>query len=243
MATNICSHDLIGFLKDYHEKEPCPTRTYQVTRAEGLHSNKPVGIDHRESTRFLLVKIFDRLEVIRHAVDARWNGPRSFEELEECLSGKAPYEIRRTVHVDAYGSRRPHLSKEQDLSVHGLQAQVHELPLGRRRPSQETYRRTPLHAGTPQHGSLLQHLFGTNGIITDDEFKQVYWDIFPNTMQDWLTNDQNIDPFDPAAPLGVDGILDHLKRYWQLYFKNKTRTQPSNNKNKQNKRSRDNDDH
>ena len=35
-------------------------------------------------------------------------------------------------------------------------------------------------------------------------------------MQDWLTNVQNLDSFDPAAPLDVDEIVDHLQRYWQL---------------------------
>ena len=59
-------------------------------------------------------------------------------------------------------------------------------------------------------GSRYQHSFGPGGISTDDKFKQVYWNIFPNTMQDWLTNDQNINPFDPAALLDVDEIADHL---------------------------------
>ena len=55
-------------------------------------------------------------------------------------------------------------------------------------------------------------------------------------MQDWLTNDQNIDPFDPDAPLDVDEIADHLQRSWQLYFKNETKMQSSNNRNRNNKR-------
>ena len=59
-------------------------------------------------------------------------------------------------------------------------------------------------------------------------------------MQDWLTNDQNINPFDPAAPLDVDEIADHLQRYWQLYFKNEPQAQLSNNRNRNNKRGRDN---
>ena len=55
-------------------------------------------------------------------------------------------------------------------------------------------------------------------------------------------NNQNIDPFNPAAPLDVDEITDHLQHYWQLYkyFKNETQTQLSNNRNRNNKRDRDN---
>ena len=63
-------------------------------------------------------------------------------------------------------------------------------------------------------GSCCQHSFGPGGIFTDDEFKQVYWNIFANTMHDWLTNDQNIDPFNPAAPFNVDKIANHLQRCW-----------------------------
>ena len=49
-------------------------------------------------------------------------------------------------------------------------------------------------------------------------------------------------PFDAAAPLDVGEIDYHLQHYWQLHFKNEMRTQPSNNRNKNNKRGRDNDD-
>ena len=92
-----------------------------------------------------------------------------------------------------------------------------------------------------EHGSRLQNLFRPDEIFTVDEFKQVYWNVFPNTMQNWLTDDQNINPFDPAAPLDVDEIADHPQRYWQLYFKNETPSQPLNNRNRNNKRGRDND--
>ena len=65
----------------------------------------------------------DRLEVVCYAVAGRWNGARRFEELEECLAGKALSSFRRlvcerylnlgeqdqrklrgTVHADAYGT-------------------------------------------------------------------------------------------------------------------------------------------
>ena len=80
MATNTGTRALIGFLKDYNKKESWSTRIYQVTRPGGLRTSKPVGIAHKDSTEFLLVEIFDRLEVIRHAVAVAWNGPRRFKE-------------------------------------------------------------------------------------------------------------------------------------------------------------------
>ena len=92
---------LIGFLKDYNEKESWPTRIYQVTRAGGLRTNKPVGIAHGDSTEFRSVETFDRFEVIRQAVAITWNGPRRFEELEKCLAGKALTSFKRLVR-DCY---------------------------------------------------------------------------------------------------------------------------------------------
>ena len=57
-------------------------------------------------------------------------------------------------------------------------------------------------------GSRCQYSFGPGGIFTNDEFKQSYWNISPNTMNNWLPNDQNIDLLDPAAPFDVDEITD-----------------------------------
>ena len=70
-ATNTGSHALIGFSKDYNEKEPWPRRTYQMTRAGGFCSNKTVGIAHRESVEFLLVETFEQLEIIRRQGESR----------------------------------------------------------------------------------------------------------------------------------------------------------------------------
>lgn len=99
MATNTGTHALIGFLKDYMKREEILAHEdlLIVTRSGGLRTNKPVGIAHKDSTEFLLVETFDRLEVIRHAVAVAWNSPRRFEELEECLAGKALTSFKRLV--------------------------------------------------------------------------------------------------------------------------------------------------
>ena len=59
--------------------------------------------------------------------------------------------------------------------------------------------------------------------MTDVLFLQLFWHIFPATMQDWLIDEQNIDLFDVAAPLDldVDEIADHFQRYWNVHFKRK----------------------
>ena len=39
-------------------------------------------------------------------------------------------------------------------------------------------------------------------------------------MQEWLTNDQKIDPFNPNNPLDADEFCDDLHRYWSMHYKN-----------------------
>ena len=39
-------------------------------------------------------------------------------------------------------------------------------------------------------------------------------------MQDWLTNNQKIDPFDPNNPLDADKFCDGIHCYWSIHYKN-----------------------
>ena len=193
MATNTGSCALIGFLKDYDEKATWPTRNYQVTRAGGLRSNKPVGISHGDSTEFLLVETFDRLEVIRRAVQGGWDGPRRFEELEECLAGKALQSFKRLVR-DRYpnDADKTDANYEElctlmptDLGDHTYPGnKVHQYMAkkikymnfrreddGRREKPTDALRRL---REIRALGSRLQHSFGAAGIFTDAEFKQAF---------------------------------------------------------------------
>ena len=194
-----------------------------------------MGIAHGESVEFLLVKIFDRLEVIRRAVASGCKDPRRFEDLEECLAGKALQSFKRLVR-DHYPNPEDKTNANYEelcmLMATDLGDQTypgnkicqcalqklkymnfHRADDGRcKEPTNVLCRIRELRA----HGSCLQHSFGAGGILTDDEFKHAFSDIFPNMMQDWLTNDQNIDPFNAAAPLDVDEMTNHFQRYWQL---------------------------
>ena len=86
-----------------------------MTRPGGLRTNKSVVIAHGDSTEFLLVETFDRLEMIRHAVAVAWDGPRRFEELEECLAGKALTSFKRLVR-----DRYPNLADKTDANYKEL---------------------------------------------------------------------------------------------------------------------------
>ena len=179
-----------------------------------------MGIAHGDSTEFLLVETFDQLEVVRHAAAAAWNGPRRFEELEKCLAGKALTSYKRLVH-----DRHPNPADKTDANYEELCMLMPTDLLG-----DHTYPGNKICQYVDQKGKFMnfcredgrrekptgvlrcmrelrllgsrcQHSFGVAGIFADDEFKQVYWNIFPGTMQDWLTNDQSINPFDPAGTL------------------------------------------
>ena len=47
--------------------------------------------------------------------------------------------------------------------------------------------------------------------ISDNDFKNTFWDIFPKSMKNWLTNDQNIDTLDANNPLDVENIADEMQ--------------------------------
>ena len=80
-------------------------------------------------------------------------------------------------------------------------------------------------------GSRLEHSMPGGNILTDAKFLLLVWNIFPKEMQEWLTNDQKIDPFDPNHPGDVDEVCDDLHRYWSIHFKNeKVTTEKNKNK-------------
>ena len=86
-----------------------------VTRSGGLRTNKPVGITHGDSAKFLLVETFNRLEVIHHAVAVAWICPRRFEELEEFLAEKALTSLKRRLR-----DRYPNPADKTDMNYEEL---------------------------------------------------------------------------------------------------------------------------
>ena len=84
---------------------------------------------------------------------------------------------------------------------------------------------------------MLHHERGAD-FLTDFERTRAFWQIFPNKMQDWLTNEQNVNPFDTNNPMDAMAIADEFQRYWNIHFKNEM----NNGGNQNNKRNRDDDD-
>ena len=65
-------------------------------------------------------------------------------------------------------------------------------------------------------------------IVTDAEFLQLAWNIFPRDIQSWLTNDKKIDQFNPNNPLDADEFCNDLQRYWMMKFKDEKSTKDKN---------------
>ena len=55
-------------------------------------------------------------------------------------------------------------------------------------------------------------------------------------MQEWLTNDQKINPFNPNHPLDAEDFCADLYRYWSIHFKNEKVTK---DKGKEKRRTRE----
>ena len=70
------------------------------------------------------------------------------------------------------------------------------------------------------YGNRLENSMPGGNIVTDAKILQLIWNIFPKEIQNWLTNDQKIDPFNPNNPLDADKFCNDLHCYWSIHFKN-----------------------
>lgn len=61
----------------------------------------------------------------------------------------------------------------------------------------------------------LQHSQGAV-YLSNNDFKNSFWNIFPPSMMNWLTNDQDIDPFDATNPLDVEEIVDQMQHWCNI---------------------------
>ena len=237
MTTNVADRAVIGFIRDYTDEELGQPRIYQISDG-GVRTSKPVGVSNGKSIEFFLVETVDRLEVVREATAGGWNAPRRFRELKECLRGDALESYKKLVandYPDPADKTDPNYEElvrliPTDLGDHPypgnkirhylmnkVKYMSYRRPDGRRYKPTDALRRL---SQCRELGSRLEHSMPGGNILTDAEFLLLVWNIFPKEMQEWLTNDQKIDPFDPNHPRDVDEVCDDLHRYWSIHFKN-----------------------
>ena len=250
---------LIRYVKDY-EREGIERKKFQLGPAGGrsdMHAAYATG----ESTEFLIKETYEPLDDIRDAFAAGgnpWNGVRRFAELKQLLREEA------RVHFDSIVARDyPNAADKTDANYRELRRQIitamsdHVVPGEKVRTyvtKQVKYVRCKMRDGSGRIDKPVnvlnrlqlikqmasEYLHHNRGAVflNDFDLTQAFYDCFPSKMQDWLTNEQRIDPFDPNNQLDAMELADEFQRYWNIHFKN----EKNNGGNQNNKRNRDNDE-
>ena len=248
---------LIGYKPDYDVKDEYEKKTYTITGANGVRNYYTVGIADGDSTEFLITQCFEKFTAVENAVPGGWNGVDLFRELGLCLSGDAKSEyddlLARDYPNDAERNaagaftelKRNLITKLSDHTYPGDRMYTYLM-------SKVKYMKCKKEDGRYEEpikvlarlqrlrkmGAMMHHNKGPD-FITDDQFTNLFWNIFPMHMHEWLEEDQNMDPFDPANPMDHEDIAGHMQRYWSLHYK-KVKSTDSSNKSK--RKNDDNDD-
>ena len=210
---------------------------------------------------FLIKECYIRLEEVRDAYNRAgdpWDGPARFRELKSCLIGGAKVHynaiVARDYPTDAHKThaayeelRRKIITARLDHTNPGKKVRVYltqnvkymkcKMKDGSGRIEKPVEVLTRLDEIVSLAKEMLHHKRGAD-YLTDFERTRAFWQIFPNKMQDWLTNEQNIDPFEAGNQMDAMGIADEFQRYWNIHFKNEKNNGGSQN----NKRNRDDDE-
>ena len=218
-----------------------------------------VSISEGESVEFLMAETLAQLEEIRAASAHGWNAARRFSELGRCL--KLKLDAREAFDEIVQGDY-PDPANKTNANYEELCKKIitklsdHEYPgdeIMVYLNSHVKYMRCKMTDGSGRVEkpnkvlSRLQHIrnFGkamhhNHGIdyITNVQMTMYFWNIFPQSMKNWLRDEQNIDPFDQMNPLDAQEIADHMQRYWNSHLKNEKKKEGSN----RNKQKRDDED-
>ena len=241
---------LIGYKLDYNPKEEYDKKTYNITGADGVRNYLDVTIADGESIEFLITMCYEKLDDMVNEVPGGWNGVRLFKELQLCLSGRAKDEckdlIARAYPNDADRNaagtfeelKRCIITKLSDHTYPGDRMYTYLM-------KRVKYMKCKKEDGRVEEpikvlarlqrlrkmGAMMHHNQGAD-YITDDQFTNLYWDIFPEHMQEWLEEGEDKDPFDPANPMDHEDIAGHMQRYWTLNYKRSKQNDDQKNKRK-----------
>ena len=248
---------LIRYLQDY---DPLDTdfevNTTQVNLPGGGRKYVKVAISDGTSTEFMIENTYEALEKLRTAFAAMgnaWTASDRFSWLEDHLRGAALQqfknivarnyrnqnqktnnnyeELRRRVitalsdHVNPGNRVRTMLMQE----IHFFRCKMTDGSGKVEKPTRVLVR---LERIRELAGTYLHHSQGAT-YLSDNDFKNAFWNIFPKSMKNWLTNDQDIDPFDAQNPLDVEEIADQMQRWCNIPGNLKEPGEANKNKRKQ----------
>ena len=210
---------LIKFEMDYDEKDKegkQQEKKYQVNTTGNVREYMEVWYSDGTSIEALLRETLDRLEIVSTATGG-WAGLRKFNQLGYCLKGDAKeayddivdrnypndtdkthinYEelcrdLITTLSDHVWTGDKMHTYVSNGISY--VNCQMKDSSGRPAKPNMVLARMQRLR----KMGKRMHHNRGVD-FMTDAQFLQAYWNIFPQEMMDWLTNDQNIDPFEPG---------------------------------------------
>ena len=201
MAANTSDRAVIGFVKDYDERELREKMDYQVTDG-GVKSHLSVGISYGESTEYYFLETVDKLEDVRDATQGGWTPAKRFKELKRCLKGDALESYKKLV-ANNYPNPADKTNANYDALVRLIPTDLGDHPYPGNKIRQyllnkvryKNYRREDGKRYRPtdflrrlrlvrELGDRTQHSMPAGDFLTDDEFLQTVWNSFPREMQD-----------------------------------------------------------
>ena len=70
-------------------------------------------------------------------------------------------------------------------------------------------------------GNRLDHNAAGDKLFTDEEFKLAFWSTFDDSQQNWLTDNQNMDPYNQYNAFGPNKIAEQVLRHWHIHLQEK----------------------
>ena len=231
---------LIRYVQDFDPLDTdYETDTTQVDLPGGGRKYIKVTLSDGSSTEFLIEMTYEALEKLRTAFGAmgtNCKGADRFSWLEDHLRGPALQQFKNIVarnyqnqnqktHDSYVELRRRIITALSDHVNPGNRVRtllMQEIKFfkckttdGTGRVEKPTRVLVRLERIRAMAGEYMHHSQGAV-FLSDNDFKNSFWDIFPKSMKNWLTNDQNIDPFDANNPLDVEEIADEMQRWCNI---------------------------
>ena len=249
------ANTLIGYKKDFDIKDPTLEKKQFRIRVPNSHDEyAEVVIVDGESTE-LMMESFEKLDEIRNQVATVWPARERFHQLSTILTDDAK-EAYDEIVADDY----PNNADKTHAHYEELKKQIITKLSDHVNPGDKvcTYLESKVkyewckdektgHLVKPlahfkrcktlrKLGGLMHHTHqGT--YFDDNRFKTCVWNHFPQEWQDWMTEEQQRDPFDVNNPLTTEEMIDKFQHLWNL----KIRPQVKANKGR-GKRKKDDDD-
>ena len=227
------ANTVIGYKKDFDIKDPTLEKKQFRIRVPNSHDEyvEVIMVDG-ESTE-LMMESFEKLDEIRNQVAAVWAARERFHQLGTILTDDAK-EAYDEIVADDY----PNNADKTHANYEELKKQIITKLSDHVNPGDKvcTYLESKVKyewckdddgklvkplvhfkrcKTLRKLGGLMHHTHqGT--YFDDNRFKTCVWNHFPQEWKDWMTEEQQRDPFDVNNPLTTEEMIDKFQHLWNL---------------------------